>query len=145
MWKILPWHQKELDTGKATVPRYKGLAQWLPRRNCDIKGRETFKLKSRPKTPNTDYDYRIVWVDNKTFADFRSEFFRKGELVKRIDKEWRSMELEDPKAQYWVYWYARTTADGHEGMACIDPSGIAWNSDLRAGLWKESTLRRIKR
>ena len=119
--------------------------RWLPESNCDIKGRETFKLKSHPKTPNDDYDHRIVWVDRKTFADYRSEFFRNGELVKRIEKDWRSMGLEDPRAQYWVYWYAQTISTGQEGMACIDPSGIAWNSELKPGLWKESTLRRIRR
>ncbi len=116
-----------------------------PERRCEPEGRLTYKLKSRPLIPDVGYDHRLVWVDRETFADYRSEFYRDGQALKVIDKDWRSMGLEDPRAQYWVYWYVRTFADGHEGMAYVDPGAVSWNDDPDPRLWSEGRLRRIKR
>jgi hypothetical protein len=118
---------------------------WLPSGRCEVAGRETFKLKSRPRVFNPDYDHRIVWIDRETFADYRSEFFKDEKPWKRIDKDWRTLGLEDPRAQLWVYWYALTHVDGHEGMAFINPAAVAWNTELDPRLFTESRLRRIKR
>jgi hypothetical protein len=118
---------------------------WLPARRCGLSERETFKLKSSLKRPDSEYEYRIVWVDRETFADYRSVFYKDGRPLKHIDKDWRSMGLTDTKAQYWVYWYALTYADGHEGMAFINPHAVVWNTAIDPKLWTERTLRRIKR
>ena len=55
------------------------------------------------------------------------------------------MGLDDPRAQYWLYWYARTHASGQEGMAYVPRDVVEWDSDLDPNLWSERTLRRIRR
>ncbi len=117
---------------------------WWPEARCDLAGRELLRLESRPLWSGASYAYRITWVDPVTFADYRSDFFRDGRRVKRIDKDWRPTGLPDPRAQYWVYWYARA-ADGHEGEAAVPPRAVAWNEERDPGFWSERTLRRIKR
>lgn len=117
----------------------------LPAPDCSVKGRGVFRLRSRPRRADLDYDERIVFVDSETFADYRSVYYRTGVAIKTIDKSWRSMGLEDPRAQYWTYWYAHTEDSGQEGMAFIDPEAVNWNLDLDPNLWSEATLSRIRR
>lgn len=119
--------------------------QWMPEADCSVQGREVYRLRSRPRRPHPGYDERVVWVDVETFADYRSVYYRDGLALKVIDKAWRSMGLDDPRAQYWQYWYALTPDSGQEGMAFVPPDAVRWNGDLDPGLWSERTLRRIRR
>ncbi len=112
---------------------------------CDHKGKEVYKLKSKTKKESWWYDYRISYVDTKTFADYRTEYFKGDEKVKVIDRHWVSMGLDDPRGQQWGYWYGQTMGTGHETWAVI-PEGVTqinqgWDPDF----WSESTLRKIKR
>lgn len=119
--------------------------RWMPEPDCRVRGREVYRLRSRPRRSDLGYDERTVWVDIETFADYRSVYYRDGQPVKVIDKSWRSMGLDDPRGQYWQYWYAQTESSGQQGMAFVSPDAVNWNSDLEPGLWSESTLRRIRR
>ena len=119
-------------------------ASGLPAGDCETHGRSVYRLRSRPHRSDLGYDERVTWVDTETFADYRSVYYRAGEVVKRIDKSWRSMGLEDPRAQYWVYWYARTEGSGQEGMAYVAPDSVRWDEDMDPELWSERTLRRIR-
>jgi hypothetical protein len=116
-----------------------------PSADCRVKGRPVYRVAATPRNTALEYDHRIIWVDTDTFADYRSEYYRDDALIKTIDKSWRSMGLEDPRAQYWRYWYARTHASGQEGMAYAPDDVIRWNAELDPDLWSERTLRRIKR
>jgi hypothetical protein len=116
-----------------------------PEASCDHKGKEVYKLKSTTKRPNWWYDYRITYVDTKTFADYRSEYFKNGEMVKVIDRDWESLDLPDPRAQSWKYWYGKTLATGHETWAVIPEEVVEFDQDWDPGMWSEKTLRRIKR
>ena len=116
-----------------------------PQADCGVKGRPVYRVSVTPAGRELGYDRRIVWIDSETFADYRSEYYRDGQLIKTIDKSWRGMGLDDPRAQYWLYWYARTHASGQEGMAYAARDAVQWNSDLDPQLWSERTLRRIKR
>lgn len=119
--------------------------QSMPEPDCSVRGRPVYRLRSRPRRPDLGYDERIVWVDTQTFADYRSVYYRDGEVLKRIDKSWRGMGLEDPRAQYWVYWYAYTPQTGQQGMAFVPHDAVDWNQDIDPTLWTERTLRRIRR
>lgn len=116
-----------------------------PEADCAAKGRQVYRVAATPVGRELGYDRRIVWIDSQTFADYRSDYYRGGRLVKTIDKSWRSMGLDDPRAQYWLYWYARTDVSGQESMAYAPRDVVQWNTDLDPNLWTESTLRRIKR
>ena len=117
----------------------------LPATDCSVEGKAVFRLRSRPHRTDLDYDERITWVDVSTFADYRSEYYRRGKLVKLIDKSWRHMEIAGPDPPYWVYWYAQTPDTGQEGMAFVDPVAVSFDDDIEAQFWSERTLRRTKR
>jgi hypothetical protein len=122
--------------------RNAGLA---PEASCLPRGRRVHRLRSEPVAGDWWYDHRIRWVDAETYADYRGLYFKDGELVKRLDKDWRSAGLEDPRALYWHYWYALDPESGDEAVAVAPPGSVAWNLPLPARLWSESTLRRLKR
>ena len=113
--------------------------------SCAPKGRRVYKVKSTTTFDEWWYDYRIVYVDRETFADYRSVYYQEDKVVKILDKHWSSMGLDDPRALYWLYWYARSTETGTEGMAVIPAEVIQWNRKVKPSLWTEKTLRKLKR
>ncbi len=117
----------------------------LPTASCNPKGKEVYKLKSTTKFDNWWYDYRISYVDTKTFADYRSEYFKDGQQVKVIDRDWRSQGFDDPRALAWGYWYGKNLTTDHETWAVIPENTIRINADHDPDLWSEKTLRKIKR
>jgi hypothetical protein len=117
----------------------------LPPPRCDLEGKPMLRLQSHARFGNWWYDYRIIWIDPVSFADYRSEYYSGGKKIKVIDKDWRSMNLEDPRAQYWQFWSGFYLVDGRQGMAFVPEGQVYWNEAVRPGLWNESTLRRIKR
>jgi hypothetical protein len=114
--------------------------------SCAPKGKEVYKLKSTTKFENWWYDYRVSYIDTKTFADYRTEYFKNGEMMKIIDRDWVPLGgSDDPRAVGWGYWYGKTLATNHQTWAVI-PEGVSKvNQDYRDGWWSESTLRKIKR
>jgi len=116
-----------------------------PAPSCDHKGKEVYKLKSATKRSNWWYDYRISYVDTKTFADYRTDFFKGDQKVKVIDRDWATLNLPDARAQSWKYWYGKTFATGHETWAVIPPEVVRYNQDWPGSMWSENTLEKIKR
>ncbi len=117
----------------------------LPAAQCDHRGRQVYKLKSTTRFPHWWYDYRISDVDAETFADYRSTFFKDGQAIKVIDRDWTSLGLADPRAQVPRYLYARTFANGHETLMVVPQEVITVNADVDPSFWSEQTLRRIRR
>ena len=116
-----------------------------PQAACEHKGKQVYKLKSTTKRKNWWYDHRISYIDTKTFADFHTEYFKNGEQVKVIDRDWDSLEQDDPRAQTWGYWYGKTLASGHETWAVIPAEVVEFDQDWKDSMWSEKTLRKIKR
>lgn len=118
----------------------------LPKGSCTPEGRKVYKVESTTKRDNWWYDSRISYVDAETFADYRVEYFKDGNHIKTIDKNWNSLGLSDPRAQAWGYWYGKTHATGHETWAVIPDKVVEVNNKKRkARFWSEKTLRKIKR
>jgi hypothetical protein len=114
--------------------------------SCVPKGREVYVLKSTTKFSNWWYDYRVSYVDTETFADYRTDYFKDGEKIKVIDRDWASFDMDDPRAQYWKYWYGITLDTGHETWAVIPEEVVVANDPtLEPTLWTQRTLRKIKR
>jgi hypothetical protein len=118
--------------------------QNLPQPACDAKGKEVYKVKSCTKFKNWYYDCRISYIDTKTFADYRSEYFKGNDKTKVIDRDWGSLGLSDPRALYWKYWYGKDMKTGFESWAVIPKNVVRKNSDHPASLWSEETLTKIK-
>ncbi len=119
-----------------------------PEAFCEPKGKEVYELKSTTKFENWWYDHRISYVDTKSFADYRTDYFKNGEKVKVIDRAWTGLkgyDGGDTRALSWSYWYGKTFATEHETWAVIPDAVVKFNSDLKSSLWTEKTLRKIKR
>jgi hypothetical protein len=113
---------------------------------CGHKGKEVYKVKSTTKFDNWWYDYRVSYVDTKTFADYRTEYFKNGEQIKVIDRDWVPLgQGDDPRALGWGYWYGKTLATGNQTWAVIPASVNKVNADYDDDWWSERTLRKIKR
>lgn len=118
----------------------------LPEGYCGAKGKEVYKVKSKTKFQNWWYDERVSYVDASSFADYRTDYFKGGEKIKVIDRNWQPVDgIDDPRAQRWGYWYGMTLATGHETWAVIPETATRTNGDFEDSLWSEQTLRKIKR
>ena len=54
----------------------------LPERSCRHQNKEVYGLKSTTKFDDWWYDYRISYVDTKNYADYRTLYYKDGELIK---------------------------------------------------------------
>lgn len=112
--------------------------------DCSVNGKMVYKLKSSTKDVNWWYDHRISYIDKKTFADYRTEYFKDGKHIKTIDRSWISAGLKDPRSSYWGYWYGKDLVTGHESLAFIPASVSKVNNQYKKrNLWSTKTLRRI--
>ncbi len=118
----------------------------LPGASCVSDGKSVYKVRSTTKFENWWYDDRVSYVDVETFADYRTDFFKNGEKIKVIDRDWQSVNGDDKRQSVWGYWYGKTFATGHETWAVIPPEVVTYNDPkLKPSLWTERTLRKIKR
>jgi hypothetical protein len=112
--------------------------------DCSVDGKEVYKLKSTAGDANWWYDNRVSYIDTKSFADYRTEYFKGGKHVKTIDRSWVSAGLDDARASYWGYWYGTTLATGHETMAFIPSSVTKVNHKYKKkNLWSTRTLKKM--
>lgn len=143
---------KSLSIPKAEQTR---LTENLPAGTNKFAGREVYKVKSTTKFSGWWYDYRITYVDTKTFADYHTEYYKGGKKIKILDKNWpKASGSSDPRALRWYTWYGKDFRNGHETLAYIPKKVTVKNqSNFKVGkkkystssLWQESTLRKIKR
>jgi hypothetical protein len=114
--------------------------------SCSHKGKEVYKVKSTTKFENWWYDHRVSYIDAKSFADYRTEYFKGGEQIKVIDRDWVPLGVgNDPRAVGWGYWYGKTLATNHETWAVIPSKVNAVDAKYKDNWWSEGTLRKIKR
>ena len=123
----------------------KSVTKQLPAAACEAKGKQVYRLKSATKFTDWWYDYRISLVDTKTYADYQTEYYKDGKLIKTIDRDWRSMGMKDPRAQYWTYWYTRDLRDEHESEIIVPRMAMKYNHDKDDGFWSLKTLRQLNR
>ncbi len=149
-----PKHETHKLLGRTTMSSCLNIMQNIKRNkytqntdikaDCSVKGKQVYKLKSIAKNTDWWYDYRISYIDIKSFADYRTEYFKDGSKVKMIDRSWTPSGLSDPRASYWGYWYGITPATGHETLAFIPSSVTKVNHKYKKkNLWSTKTLRRI--
>lgn len=115
---------------------------------CDISQSTLLLLKSTPIETSPHYDYRLRWIDPESFAEYQVEYFKGDERVKRIQKNWHSSGLDDPRAQIWNFWSVRVFEDGKtvgESLAWVDDQAYQWNIPIDPKQWSERSLRKIRR
>ncbi len=118
----------------------------LPGMQCDHRGKNIYKLKSTTRYKKWWYDYRISYVDQETFADYRIDYFKNGKQVKRIDKDWTPMIdevvdiFQDSRAVFWRFWYGKNYLTGSETMINTWPEVVRWNQQYEEDLWSEDRV-----
>jgi hypothetical protein len=120
----------------------------VPERSCRHLGKEVYDLKSSTKFNDWWYDYRISYVDTVSFADYRTLYYKNGELIKIIDRDWGLVNAKgegDPRALFWKYWYGVDLRTGQQSLAVIPREVVGFNTNLKNRFWTEKTLRKIKR
>jgi Outer membrane lipoprotein-sorting protein len=118
----------------------------LPQRTCRHIGKDVYILKSTTKLPNWWYDYRISFVDTKTFADYRTVYFKNGQMIKIIDRDWgvvSGANKADPRALFWKYWYGADLVGNRESWAVVPQAVIQYDTGKSSYYWTEQTLRRL--
>jgi hypothetical protein len=134
-----------IDSLEGEVSRNTGR---LPKRSCRHINKEVYGLKSTTKFKDWWYDYRISYIDTKSFADYRTLYYKDGELIKIIDRDWGLVNVNqegDPRALFWKYWYGLDLRSGKESLAVIPRKVVSFNTNKKNKFWTERTLRKIKR
>lgn len=117
----------------------------LPAGTDEYKAAQVYKVKSTTKFPSWWYDYRVTYVDTKTYSDYLTEYYKKGKLIKTLEKNWKAIEGQtDPRALRWFTWYAVNVETKHETMAFIPKEVTKFDTNLPTTLWSEATLTKIK-
>ena len=124
-------------------------AHKLPKRSCRHINKEVWGLKSTTKFPGWWYDYRISMVDTKTFADYRTIYYKDNEIVKIIDKDWAVIESDiasdDPRSLFWKYWYGLDLNTGQQSWTFVPDNIVSINRDVASSLWTVRKLRLMGR
>ncbi len=128
------------------VPRHKYLRDIdVPdQRVCDHKGKQVYRLKSTPEKPIHWYDYRITHVDATSFADYRTEYFKDGNIIKTVDRDWRLASKHDPRALQWHHLYGKDRITGHETYIVVPNATITINSDTDESFWSEKAFNTLE-
>lgn len=113
----------------------------LPKPQCGHKGKSVYRLKSTTKFKNWWYDYHVSDIDKKTFAMYRTVYFKDGEKIKTLTVDWQSLDQPDPRINYPRYIYALTHATGVDSLVYVPRSTIQLNVDLPDSFWSEETLK----
>jgi len=114
----------------------------LPGPQCGHKGKAVYVVKSTTKFQYWWYDYHITEIDKKTFAPYRTVYFKDGKKVKTVVVDWQSLDQEDPRISYPRYIYAVTHESGIDSMVYVPRSTILLNQDLPDSFWSLKTLQK---
>lgn len=114
----------------------------LPGPQCGHKGKAVYVLKSTTKFNDWWYDYHISEIDKKTFALYRTVYFKDGKKIKTVVIDWQSLDQPDPRINYPRYIYAVTHTNGMDSMIYVPRSTIYLNQSLPDSFWSERTLKK---
>ena len=142
---------KKMDLELLMMPFKKGefgrYSKNLPyKETTPIKGRILHLLKSTYKEKDHWYDYRISYIDSEYFTNYMTDYYKNGELIKKVYRHWMPLKnQDDPKAKIWYYWYGKDTKTGYEMMTYVPKKLIKVNQKVKKSFWSEHTLQKIKR
>jgi hypothetical protein len=112
----------------------------LPGPQCAHIGKPVYLLKSTTKFKNWWYDYHLSEIDKRTFALYKTIYYKNGEMIKSVYIDWQSLDQPDPRIAYPRYIYAISHHDGKDSMVYVPRSTILLNVDLADEFWSEKTL-----
>ncbi len=113
----------------------------LPEPQCGHQGKPVYRIKSSTRFPNWWYDHHVSEIDRKTFAIYRTTYFKDGEKIKTVDVDWQSLDRPDPRVIFPRYIFAVSHGDGKESMVYVPRDTIALDQDMPDGFWSEATMK----
>ncbi|MES9859483.1 MAG: outer membrane lipoprotein-sorting protein [Candidatus Thiodiazotropha sp. LLP2] len=113
----------------------------LPGPQCAHIGKAVYRLKSTTKFKNWWYDYHVTEIDQRTYAPYRTVYYKNGEKIKTVSVDWQSLDQPDPRITYPRYIYAISHGDGKDSMVFVPRTTISLNVELDDSYWSEETLR----
>ncbi len=117
----------------------------LPGSQCEHKEKPVYILKSTATFKNWWYDYHISEIDKKTFAIYRTVYFKDGEKIKTVAVDWQSLDQPDPRIIFPRYIYAVSHSDGSDTMVYVPANTVILNPDIPDSFWSEKTLKTYAR
>ncbi|MET0091811.1 MAG: outer membrane lipoprotein-sorting protein [Candidatus Thiodiazotropha sp.] len=72
----------------------------LPGPQCSHIGKPIYRLKSTTRFKNWWYDYHISEIDQRTYALYRTVYYKAGVKVKSVSIDWQSLDQPDPRIAY---------------------------------------------
>ncbi|MCK4710502.1 MAG: outer membrane lipoprotein-sorting protein, partial [Gammaproteobacteria bacterium] len=114
----------------------------LPKSQCGHKGKEVYIIKSTTKFESWWYDYHITEIDKKTFAPYRTVYYKNDKKIKTVNTDWQSLGEADPRITYQRYIYAITHSTGVDSMVFIPGNTVSINEDKPNSFWSIKTLKK---
>ncbi len=131
-----------LPVMKLSKGEVNGYTKKLPPSQCGHKGKAVYVVKSTTHFKNWWYDYHISEIDKKTFAIYRTVYFKNGKKIKTIVIDWQSLGFDDPRIIYPRYIYALSHDSGSDSMVYVPRETIVLNQELPDDFWSEKTLKK---
>lgn len=141
--------KKKMRSCLGVIPGFEGkktrYAHILPKRSCRHINKEVYGLKSSSRFAGWWYDYRISMVDARTFADYRTIYYKDDKMIKIVDKDWvvmdKETESDDPRSLFWEYWYGVDLRTGQQSWTFVPQLISDFNRDVPSNFWSVRTLR----
>ncbi len=114
----------------------------LPKDQCAHQGKQVYRLKSTTKFEKWWYDYHISDIDTKTFALYRTVYFKDDKKVKTVVVDWQSLGLPDPRITFPRFVYAVSHGDGKDTFVYIPRKTVELDVDLPASFWSVDTMKK---
>ena len=114
----------------------------LPKSQCGHKGKAVYVVKSTTHFKNWWYDYHISEIDKRSFAIYRTVYYKNNKKIKTIVIDWQSLGFDDPRIIYPRYIYAINHENGSDSMVYVPRNTIVLNQDLPDEFWSEKTLKK---
>ena len=119
----------------------------IPGPSKEFINHEVYVVKSTIKNDEYSwYNYRVSYVDIKTFVDYKTEYYKKGQKIKVIDRVWAALpNISDPRAQRWVTWFSTNLETKTEQLTYTPANVVMFNKNYPDSLWSSKNLKKFKK
>lgn len=129
--------------GKAsTYTQSKSLDTFHVHNYCSPEEKSIIKIKSTPKESSAPYDYSISYIDERSYHDYKVEYYKDNKLTKTLEKCWYQ-----PKKDITLvgYWYAKNHLNQTESLIYIPKESHIYNTTFSKHFFEIPELHKDKK
>ncbi|MCB0355863.1 MAG: outer membrane lipoprotein-sorting protein [Bdellovibrionales bacterium] len=124
------------------IENYNHCAAGMENIPCMSQGKKVLVVKSWPLNHYpANYDYRLSYIDTYSYADYRTEYYRNGKLVKEVEKNWLPVDMPMPRALIFTHWFVKDYDLNTESLLMMQPL----EKETFPEMWTDAFLRKTKR